>query len=108
MPLLHVILPTYTPVQYEDKYEGALGKDMKVQPGKGQEAWSVRAKRRGQQRPQYGACGGWKIPKMSWTWTHPHHRDVTQVASPMISQMEGSTYGGYTHMGGLAPHFRPT
>ncbi|KAJ6573557.1 hypothetical protein DFH09DRAFT_1079112 [Mycena vulgaris] len=73
-----------------------------------QEAWGARRKSKGQQGPRYGACGGRKIPKTSWTWMHPHCHDVTQVGPSMVSQVEGSTYGGCTHMSGLAPHFRPT
>ncbi|KAJ6573558.1 hypothetical protein DFH09DRAFT_1079113 [Mycena vulgaris] len=46
-----------------------------------QEAWGARRKSKGQQGPRYGACGGRKIPKTSWTWMHPHCHDVTQSRS---------------------------
>ncbi|KAJ6534061.1 hypothetical protein DFH09DRAFT_1092220 [Mycena vulgaris] len=73
-----------------------------------QEAWGVRRKSRGQQGPRYGPHGGRKIPKTSWVWMHPHGCDVTQVGPPMVSQVEGSMYGGYTHHQWLDPYPRPT
>ncbi|KAJ6534508.1 hypothetical protein DFH09DRAFT_1092100 [Mycena vulgaris] len=73
-----------------------------------QKRWGARRKSRGQQGLRYGACGGRKIPKTSWAWMHPHHRDVTYVGAPTVSLVEGSTCGGYTHHWWLVPSPGPT